>query len=128
MIRLDVWLYGPLARFGGAQSKGSHAQVAVELTEGSTMRDLLLKLGMPHSEKGITFVNGNLTDTPGLLADLDRVLADGDRVAFFHGLSMWPFQYRFGAAIGSELKDAMRDRDDGGLYHTSTGSRPARAE
>lgn len=36
---------------------------------------------------------------PGLAADLDLELADGDRVGIFHTKSMWPVQYRFGAAV-----------------------------
>jgi hypothetical protein len=123
MIQLDVWLYGPLAKYAGDRSQGSHGHLAIELPEGSTMRDLLTLIGLPPAEKAMTFVNGSLTDTPGLLADLDRVLVDGDRVAFFHRKSMWPFQYRFGAATGAELKDAMRSREDGGISHST--ARPA---
>lgn len=119
MIDLDVWLYGPMAQYTVEHSRGSHAHVPLQLAAGSTMRDLLSRLGIPTSAKGITFVNGNLTDTPGLGADLDRELKDGDRIGFFHELSMWPFQYRFGAAMGAELKVAMLKREDKGLYHSS---------
>lgn len=125
MIQLDVWLYGPLAKYAGAQSKGSHGHLTVELPEGSTMGDLLALIGLPPTEKAMTFVNGSLTDTPGMLADIGRVLVDGDRVAFFHRKSMWPFQYRFGAATGAELKDAMRNREDGGISHSTARSRAA---
>lgn len=121
MIRLDVRLYGPLARYGGDPNERRHAALNLEVPEGTTMRALLARLGMPLAEKGITFINGNLTDTPGLLADIDRELQDGDRVALFHELSMWPFQYRLGAPVGSELKGVMQSRDDGGIYHTSRG-------
>jgi hypothetical protein len=119
MIELDVWLYGPMAKYAAEQSRGSHAHLTLPLAEGSTMRVLLSRLGIPSDAKGITFVNGDLTDTPGLGADLDRELKDGDRVAFFHELSMWPFQYRFGAAMGAELKEAMVKREDKGIYHSS---------
>lgn len=122
-MRIDVWLYGPLAKYAGEQGAPGHGHLVVELPDGSTMRDLMARIGLPLDEKAMTFVNGNLTDTPGLFADLQRVLVDGDRVAFFHRKSMWPFQYRFGAAIGAELKDAMRGLEGGGIYHTS--ARPA---
>jgi hypothetical protein len=119
MITLDVWLYGPLSKYAGSASQGSHANLTLQLGDSTTMRDLLSHLGIPLDEKGLTFVNGNLTDTPGLGADLERPLRDGDRVAIFHRLSMWPFQYRFGAAVGSELKEALEKREDGGIFHTT---------
>ena len=92
------------------------------------MRDLLDTLGIPPAEKGLTFVNGALTDTPGMGADTERELADGDRVGLCHQLSMWPFQYRFGAAVGDELKSAMQQRPDGGVYHTATAAKTEDSE
>ena len=109
-----------MTKYAPNGSQGSHARLSVRLAEGATMGDLLAHLGMPLSAKGITFVNGTLTDTPGLHADLKRELHDGDRIAFFHELSMWPFQYRFGAAVGAELKEAMLSREDKGLFHSSS--------
>lgn len=117
MIKVEVWLYGPMARYGGDQNVGSHAQLHLELTEGTKMRELLERLEMPLEKKGITFINGQLTDMPGLAADLERELHEGDRIAFFHERSMWPFQYRFGASTGSELEEAMKKR--GFLHHSS---------
>lgn len=115
MIRLEVWLYGPLSRYAGEKSQGSHAQLHLEMPEGTRMRDLLERLGMPVEEKGITFVNAQLTDLPGLAADLERELQDGDRIGLFHERSMWPFQYRFGASSSPELLGAMQRR--GFLHH-----------
>ena len=110
-IILDVWLYGPLARYGGeAEHHKSYANPRVELPVGSRLRDLLLHLDLPTVERGITFVNGNLSAMPGLQPDLDLLLQDGDRVAFFHLRSMWPFQYRDGAALAPELARAMSRR------------------
>lgn len=82
------------------------------------MRDLLERLDMPLAEKGITFVNGELTDMPGLAADLELELQDGDRIGFFHQRSMWPFQYRFGASTSPELMEVMQER--GFLHHSPT--------
>jgi hypothetical protein len=123
VIQVDVWLYGPLAKYAGDANRGSHGHVVLELPEGTRMRDLLDRLGIPPAEKGLTFVNGALTDTPGMEADTERELADGDRVGLCHRLSMWPFQYRFGAAVGEELKSAMQQRPDGGVYHTAKAAK-----
>lgn len=117
MIEIELWLYGPLARYGGAASQGSHARLDMELPSGCTLRDLVAQLELPLEEKGITFINRQLSDMPGLAADLERELADGDRVAIFHTKSMWPFQYRHEAATSRELQQAM-DRRQGGLRHS----------
>lgn len=113
-IAVDVWLYGPLARYGGPSAKRTHANLKVELPVGSTVRDLLAQLALPTGERGITFINGDLSAMPGLQPDLDHVLSDGARVAFFHLQSMWPAQYRDGASLAPELNQAMRKRD---LFH-----------
>ncbi len=81
------------------------------------MRDLVERLELPLSEKGITFVNGDLTDMPGMGVDLARELKEGDRVAIFHLKAMWPCQYRLGAATSPELLEAMKQR--GLLRHAS---------
>lgn len=114
---LDVWLYGVLARYGGEGAHGSHANVHPRLPEGSTVSDLLAWLKMPTAERGITFINGQLSAMPGLQPDLGHVLRDSDRVAFFDPISMWPFQYRHGAAMIPEMARAMSGERDGGLHH-----------
>jgi len=120
MIKLEVWLYGPLARYAGELSQGSHAQLHLEVPEGTTVRELLARLGMPPEERGITFINAQLTAMPGLAADLERELKDGDRIGLFSSKSMWPFQYRFGARIGPELQEALQRYPDGAVHHTYT--------
>ena len=107
-ITIEVWLYGPLARYGGSDESAGFAQVQAHLPEGSTMGDLLGYLGLPTEERGITFINGQLSAMPGLQPDLGQLLRPGDRVAFFHLNSMWPFQYRDGAALAPGLAQAMR--------------------
>jgi hypothetical protein len=106
-IIVDVWLYGPLARYGGAAASKSHANLQPELPAGSRIRDLLAHLALPTEERGITFINGDLSAMPGLQPDLDHLLEDGDRVAFFHLKSMWPAQYRDGAALAADLARTM---------------------
>jgi sulfur carrier protein ThiS len=113
-MQIDVRLYGPLARYGGSD-RNIHAQVTVDLEEGYTMADLLRELDLPSEERGITFINGDLSAMPGLQPDLDHELEDGDRVALFHTKSMWPFQYRHDVAALEEFKGALAAREDGGL-------------
>ena len=119
-IRVEVWLYGPLACYAGEQSQGSYAQLNLELAAGSTMEDLLAYLELPAEEKGITFINGSLAALPGLDADSAVVLQDGDRVGISHRRSMWPFQYRFGANTTDEIEETFRGRDDRGMHHAYT--------
>lgn len=114
-IVLDVWLYGALARYGGENAQPSFAHLEIHLPAGSTMADLLARLSMPTEARGITFISGNLSAMPGLQPDLVHVLQDGDRVGIFDPISMWPFQYRHGAAMVDEMRSALAERDDGGL-------------
>ena len=116
MIAVDVWLYGPLARYGGEAAGRSHANLQSELPAGGRMRDLLENLGLPTEERGITFINGDLSAMPGLQPDLDHLLQDGDRVAFFHLKSMWPVQYRDGAALAPGLARKM-DKEKRLFHH-----------
>jgi hypothetical protein len=117
-MTLDVWLYGNLAQYGGDAAHSSFANVQACLPEGSTIADLLSYLEMPTEERGITFVNGQLSAMPGLQPDMGHVLYGGDRVAFFHLKSMWPFQYRHGVPMISEMSEVMHDSRDEGLHHT----------
>jgi hypothetical protein len=114
-ITVDVWLYGPLARYGGEAARKAHANLQLSLPAGSRMRDLLAHLALPSEERGITFINGDLSAMPGLQPDLDHLLEGGDRVAFFHLKSMWPSQYRHGAARTPEMEQAMEEK--GRLFH-----------
>ena len=114
-ITVDVWLYGPLARYGGDAAGKYHANLKMDLPPGSQIRDLLKKLDLPTEERGITFINGNLSAMPGLQPDLDHALEGGDRVAFFHLNSMWPFQYRHGVAMAPEMARALNE--DKSVFH-----------
>ncbi len=119
-IEIEVWLYGPLARYAGEASQGSYARLDVEVPEGSTIGDLMRQLCIPAEERGITFVNGNLAALPGLETDTDLVLHDGDRVGISHRKSMWPMQYRFGAQLIPQLQETFRQRKDRGVRHAYT--------
>jgi hypothetical protein len=120
MIQIELWLYGPLARYAGEQSQGSYAQLNLDLPANTTMRDLLHCFSIPPEDRGITFINGKLAALPGLSADLEIVLNDGDRVGISHNKSMWPFQYRFGASQTKEVQETFRQRKDRGIHHAYT--------
>ena len=117
-ITLDVWLYGRLARYGREARQGSFANLKSELPAGSDMSDLLALLELPTEERGITFINGQLSAMPGLQPDLSHELHDGDRIGIFDPTSMWPFQYRHGAAMIEEMAQVMSEDKDQGLHHT----------
>ncbi|HOG48037.1 MAG TPA: MoaD/ThiS family protein [Anaerolineae bacterium] len=111
-ITVDVWLYGALARYGGDADQGSYANLAVRLPAGSTVADLLAHLHLPTGERGFSFISGNISALPGVQPDLGHILVDGDRIGLFDPKSMWPFQYRHGAAMIDEMARAL---DDWGL-------------
>jgi len=116
-IRIDTWLYGILARFAGDPHNRTFANMQITLPGGSLLCDLLAALQMNTAERGITFINGDLSAMPGMQPDLDHLLNDGDRVAFFHLQSMWPFQYRHGIGMIDEMQDAISKSEDMGLRH-----------
>ena len=117
-IAVDVWLYGTLARYGGEAEQLSFANLQIRLPAGSTIADLLGCLRIHTEERGITFINGQLSAMPGLQPDLGHILCDGDRVGLFDLKSMWPFQYRHGAMMTDEMARAMGAKKDQGLHHT----------
>jgi len=119
-IKVEVWLYGPLAQYAGEASQGSYAQLNLEMPVGSAVGDLVRQLGIPAEERGITFVNGDLAALPGLEADLNVVLHDGDRVGISHRKSMWPFQYRFCTQLTPPLQETFHQRQDRGEHHAYT--------
>jgi hypothetical protein len=121
-VTVEVWLYGPLARYAGEKSQGSYAELHLDLPRGSTMQDLFELLQLPAEERGITFVNGSLAALPGLDADRSVALQAGDRVGISHNKSMWPFQYRFGASQTQEIRETFRERPDRGVHHAYTKS------
>ncbi len=128
-MTVEVWLYGPISRYGkeideelvqDRRVERSYAELHLRLPEGSTVAHLLDLLRLPPEEKGITFINGKLAAMPGVDTDRDVELHDGDRLGISHRRSMWPFQYRFGASLDETLKDSFRQRKDRGIHHAYT--------
>jgi hypothetical protein len=115
-IAVELHLYGALASYADSDIPGC-AILEIGLPENSTLGHLLSKLKIPTEERGITFINGNLSALPGLQPDLDYKLHDQDRVAFFDLKSMWPFQYRQGANMIEALTRELREDAGKGLHH-----------
>lgn len=115
-ITIDIWLYGTLARYGGPGASSSFANLSVCMPEGANLGDLLEQLGLPTSERGITFIDGQLSAMPGLQPDLGHSLHDGTRVGLFGPKSMWPFQYRHGASMLPELSRALEAEEPRHTY------------
>jgi sulfur-carrier protein len=118
LIIVEVLLYGALSDYGGKDKQYGHAHLHLVLQPGSTIQDLLNQLEMPSEVRGVTFINSKLSAMPGLPADLRIQLNSGDRVAFFHPLSMWPYQYRSGVPLTEELQAAMLANKDKGIHHS----------
>jgi sulfur carrier protein ThiS len=116
-ITLDLFLYGALARYVKSEIPGC-ANLKYTLPENSTIKDLLENLKIPTQERGITFINGNLSALPGIQHDLWHMLKDKDRVAFFDLKSMWPFQYRQGAQMTEELSQKLASDSQKGIHHS----------
>ena len=91
-IFIDVWLYGDLAIYGGQANRSSYANLKIRLSENSTIKDLLTQLKMRTEERGITFINGDMTAKINVQPDLDYILKNDDRVAFFDLHGRWTFQ------------------------------------
>ena len=116
-MKIDVWLYGVLSLYASEKAEKGFASVQFELSGGTTVGELLQMLHMPTEERGITFINGNLSALPGLQPDLDQELKDGDRISFFDHRSMWPFQYRHGAAMASGLNNILNTDPEVIMHH-----------
>ena len=116
-MKIEVWLYGELSQFAEGKAKKGFASLSLEVREGTTIEGLLQALEMPTEKRGITFVNGNLSALPDLQPDLDQVLLDGDRISFFDLRSMWPFQYRHGAAMSEGLKGILETDPELIMHH-----------
>ncbi len=114
---MELHLYGALSCYGNNINAG-FANLGVSLPENSKIRDLLTHQGIPTEERGITFINGNLSALPGLQPDLEHILNNNDRVAFFDLKSMWPFQYRHGAKMTDEMSQALDTNESRALHHT----------
>lgn len=113
MIKVNICLYGSLARFGG----GKHvAQVDVELSPGSGKVELLSYLGIPEEERGYLFINAVLCEVPGISTGANELLKDGDHVGIFSIDRLFPFQYRDGLPLSDGLRKTLQKH--GAMHHS----------
>lgn len=73
-MRVQVHLFATLLDYVPGARAGE-PQV-MELAAGTTVADIVARLGLPPQEVAIVMVNG-------VHRDMDHVLADGDRLALF---------------------------------------------
>ncbi len=74
MIHVEVRLYATLRKYAPASRPGE--PLSLELPAGTSLADLLARLGIPPEELKTAFVNS-------LRREEDYILRDGDRVALF---------------------------------------------
>lgn len=113
MIKVNVSLYGSLARFGGGRYV---SQVFVDLEPGSGKADLLSYLGIPENERGYLFINAVLCEVPGISTGANELLKDGDHIGIFSIDRMYPYQYRDGLPMSEGLKKKLQEH--GAMHHT----------
>jgi hypothetical protein len=112
-MKVNVSLYGSLARFGG----GRHvAQFDIDLADGSGKADLVKQLGIPEKERGYLFINALLCEVPGLSTDANELLKDGDHVGIFSVDRLYPYQYRDGLPMSDGLKAKLSIH--GAMHHS----------
>lgn len=122
-MKIDVWLYGALSLYAREKAQKGFASLQLDLPDGTTVEKLLREFNLPTEERGITFINGNLSALPGLQPDLEQELNDGDRISFFDHRSMWPFQYRHGAAMASGLSQILNEEPEVVMHHQQTSEK-----
>lgn len=72
-MQIELRVYTGLERFTGSRYG---ELIPVQITEGTTILDILKKHGIPEEEVFTSLVNG-------LHKSFDTILQDGDRVALF---------------------------------------------
>jgi len=98
-IKVNVALYGPIARAAGAKHI---AQLDIALAQPATVGQAIL------------------CDAPGLNASHSYQLQEGDHIGIFSTVHMWPYQYRDGARMSDALREALKET---GAMHHSYASR-----
>jgi hypothetical protein len=113
MLRVNVSLYGSLARFGGGHYV---AQIDVGLKHNSGKAELLEHLGVPKEERGYLFINSVLCEVPGIETGANEMLNDGDHVGIFSVDRLYPYQYRDGLPMSEGLRKTLQKH--GAMHHS----------
>ena len=113
MIKINVSLYGSLARFGGGRYV---AQMDVELEQGAGKAELLHLLHVPENERGYLFINAMICEVPGMSTGANELLNDGDHVGIFSVDRLVPYQYRDGLPMSDGLRKMLEEH--GAMHHS----------
>ena len=73
-MKIEIRLFASFSRYLPPHAEGQKAEMT--LKEGTTVKDLLVQLGVPLESVKLVFVNG--IHTP-----LDYMIEDGDRIGAF---------------------------------------------
>ncbi len=116
-LHVCVRLYGDLSCYGNVlHPEGNYSSANVQLSVGSTLKDLMEYLLMCTSERGYTFINEKLSASPNHQPDLDRPLQDGDHVIFYP-LKMVPTALDFDMNVTDRMKRTVRADENLNLYY-----------
>jgi molybdopterin synthase sulfur carrier subunit len=74
-MKIEMRLYASLTRYMPEQKLGSRVQV-MEISEGTTIGEVLQRMNVPTKAVKLIFVNG-------VRAQIDQDLKDGDKVGIF---------------------------------------------
>ena len=74
-MKIEMRLYASLARYMPEQKRGSRTQV-MEISEGTTIGEVLQRMNVPTKAVKLIFVNG-------VRAQIDQDLKDGDKIGIF---------------------------------------------
>ncbi len=113
MPRINISLYGSLARFGGGRYV---AQVDVDLEQGAGKLELLRHFNIPEDERGYLFINAVLCEVPEISTGANELLNDGDHVGIFPVDRLYPYQYRDGLPISEGLRKTLKEY--GAMHHS----------
>ncbi|MCP4297607.1 MAG: MoaD/ThiS family protein [Proteobacteria bacterium] len=73
-MKVEIGLFATFAKYLPEEAEGF--KVTIELDEGSTVKDVLLRMGVPLDEIKLIFINS-------VKADVEDVLKDGDKMGAF---------------------------------------------
>jgi len=113
MIKINVSLYGSLARFGGGYYV---SQMDLELEQGAGKAELLHQLNIPENERGYLFINAMICEVPGMSTEANELLNDGDHIGIFSVDRLVPYQYRDGLPISDGLRKMLEEH--GAMHHS----------
>jgi hypothetical protein len=107
-ITVSVTLFGELVCYGNRTKTGSYATLDVKLPAGSALKDLLDRLLMCTSERGITYINGLISALPYIQPDLDHILQNNDHITLLPVQKIWQIQQRPSSPMTAQMSAALQ--------------------